>query len=191
MTMYAPLPGQDLLPMELPESTSSRADSRAKTLVTLGTNLGLTPAQDPACTLKSLGLLASYDQISSFWKTSQHCFLALPTGQDGGLAEFSGTWPRSGLMRNGTAYALEPLDFHKSVTGFGYWPTPTKSDGKRLSLKLHSLTKRVRFTTGNKWNYMEHAAETLDGFPSPELGEWVMGYPRNWTLPELKASEIL
>jgi hypothetical protein len=66
-----------------------------------------------------------------------------------------------------------------------------KSDGKRLSLKLHSLTKRVRSVNGNKWNFAEHAAEMLDGYPSPEIAEWVMGFPRNWTLPEPNAAETL
>jgi hypothetical protein len=94
------------------------------------------------------------------------------------------------MTRNGTAYALAPVDYHKSVTVFGCWPTPTASDGKRLTFKLHSLTKRVRSVNGNKWNFTEHAAETLDGFPSPEIGEWIMGFPRNWTLIEQEPPAI-
>ncbi len=174
--------------MELP-LMSSREASHAKTLAMPATRTELATEPAAAFTQKSSGWLANYDQNSSSWRTSQHCFLDQATGQGGGLAEFSGTWPRSGLMRSGTAFALAPLDCHKSVTVSGCWPTPTKSDGKRLTLKLHSLTKRVRSVNGNKWNFAEHAAEMLDGYPSPEIGEWVMGFPRNWTLPEPNVSE--
>src|SRR5579871_3203682 len=47
-------------------------------------------------------LLARFDHATSLWKTSQLCL-------DGVLETFSETWPRSGLMRNGTAYRLPPL----------------------------------------------------------------------------------
>lgn len=164
--------------------------SHAKTSLTRDARLDSLRGQEADSIRKSSAFLANYDHDSSSWKTSQHCLVALANGQAGGLAEFSGTWPRSGMTRNGTAYELEPVDCHKSVTVSGSWPTPTKSDAKRLSLKLSSLTKRVRFVNGNKWNFAEHAAEMLDGYPSPELAEWVMGYPRNWTLPELEPAEI-
>jgi len=173
---------------ELP-LTSSQAGSRAKTSATLATKAELNEAPAAASILRSSVWLANYDQDTSSWKTSQRCFLDQATGPGGGLAEFSGTWPRSGMMRNGTVFELAPLDCHSSVTVSGSWPTPTKSDGKRLSLKIHSLIKRVRFVVGNKWNFAEHAAEMLDGYPSPEIAEWIMGFPRKWTLPERNAAE--
>jgi integrase len=46
--------------------------------------------------------LASFDPDTSSWRTSQLSLL-------GGLDEFSGTWPRSGMTRSGTAYQLQPL----------------------------------------------------------------------------------
>jgi hypothetical protein len=73
--------------------------------------------------LSLLGSLASFDPASSSWKTSQ-------TSLFGGLTEFSETWPRSGLMRNGTAYQLAPLAPLTNATEFGLLPTPTSGSGR-------------------------------------------------------------
>jgi len=58
------------------------------------------PARDYG--LSTPDLLASYDRDTSSWRTSQACFLEE-------WATFSESWPRSGMMRNGTAYQLPPL----------------------------------------------------------------------------------
>ena len=73
-------------------------------------------------------LLASYDPATSSWRTSQLCL-------DGDLSEFSETWPRSGLMRNGIAYRLPPLAPLTAGTECGSWPTPdamVANDGEDL-----------------------------------------------------------
>jgi hypothetical protein len=83
------------------------------------------PESEPALTAsgRDSGLslpesFASYDPESCLWKTSQGCFIA-------DLAEFSATWPHSGLMRNGTAYRLRRLVPRISARGSSLWPTPT------------------------------------------------------------------
>lgn len=63
------------------------------------------------------GSLASFDPDTSSWRTSQLSLL-------GGLDEFSETWPRSGMTRNGTAYRLQPLAPLTGGTGSGLLPTP-------------------------------------------------------------------
>ena len=68
-----------------------------------------------------------------------------------------------------------------SVNAFGSWPTPTKSDAKRCGdLKLHSLGKRAQ-EDGAHWNFAEHVAAELDGYPNPEFVELLMGWPKGWT----------
>jgi len=62
-------------------------------------------------------LLARYDPSTQSWRTSQLCL-------DGELSVFSETWPRSGLIVNGTAYQLPPLVRLTDATGSGSWPTP-------------------------------------------------------------------
>ena len=78
------------------------------------------PALSPAYGRSTPELLARYDPATSSWRTSQLCL-------DGELSEFSETWPRSGLMRNGTAYLLPPLVRVTDEIDFGSWPTPRTS----------------------------------------------------------------
>jgi hypothetical protein len=70
-------------------------------------------------------LLARSDQSSSLWKTSQTCAVE-------GLATYSQTWPRSGMMRNGIAYRLPPLAPTTFETASGSLPTPTAQGLKSL-----------------------------------------------------------
>lgn len=60
---------------------------------------------------------ATYDRGGCCWKTFQGCL-------DGGWATFSGTWPRSGMTRNGIAFrrcsSVPPI----YATGSGLWRTP-------------------------------------------------------------------
>jgi hypothetical protein len=55
------------------------------------------------------------------WRTSQLSLLEE-------WSVFSGTWPRAGMTRSGTAYPLRPLAPLTAATGSGLWPTPSKSD---------------------------------------------------------------
>lgn len=108
-----------LLPMELP-SMSSVADFHAKTLVTPVMER-VSKVSAPAYGARSLDLLANYDRHTSSWRTSQRCLVE-------GWTVFSETWPRSGMMRNGIAFRLQPLAPVTSGTEFGLWPTPAASD---------------------------------------------------------------
>jgi hypothetical protein len=56
------------------------------------------------------------------WKTYQRSLLE-------GWTEYSQSWPRSGLMRNGIASQLPTLARRISGTGSSYWPTPKSSQG--------------------------------------------------------------
>jgi hypothetical protein len=76
---------------------------------------------------------ASFDPDSSSWKTSQGS-LGLTEGSE----TYSGTWPRSGMTRSGTAYALPTLARRTRGSAFSSWPTPESSDslGGRRSKEL-------------------------------------------------------
>jgi hypothetical protein len=97
--------------------TSSPAASPAKT--------SATPAKAPGSTgharvfgTSTPDSFASYDPATSSWRTSQLSLLEE-------WSEFSETWPRSGMTRNGTAYRLQPLAPLTGGTGSGSLPTPT------------------------------------------------------------------
>jgi len=114
-------------------------------------------------------LLAKYDQDSLLWRTSQTC---LTVEKEGGLAEFSGTWPRSGMMRNGIVYRLPPLVPRMSGKEYGSWPTPQASDNRKVISTFGSCLRSKKAIP---------ELGTLDGWINPVLSEWLMGYPDNWT----------
>jgi hypothetical protein len=77
---------------------------------------------------KLLGLLANYDPPSQSWRTSQICLVALATGLADGLAEYSGTWPNSGMMLNGKTFQRQPWALPIAANASGSLPTPVKYD---------------------------------------------------------------
>ena len=97
------------------------ADSLAPTSVSPD-NRPESTALNPAYGTNSLALLATFDLNTRSWRTSQRCFLA--TEADG-LAEFSETWPRSGILRSGIVYQRPPLTRLTGETASGSLLTPT------------------------------------------------------------------
>jgi hypothetical protein len=89
-------------------------------------------------------LLANYDPASSSWRTSQLCL-------DGALTEFSETWPRSGLMQNGTAYLLPPLVPLTAETDFGSWLTPQAQDAKHSGLAASDQSRDLLAVQVQMW----------------------------------------
>ena len=142
-------------------------------------------------------LLARYDPASSSWRTSQHSLL-------GGLETFSETWPRSGMMRNGTAFRLQPLAPLTGEIGSGLLATPTtKGNQLALSMMKHPSCRRMAaLRTPNagspKWRF---SWQELGGSSNPYRGtefgalkihpwewEWMMGFPKDWTACEPSAT---
>jgi hypothetical protein len=80
-------------------------------------------ASDQAYGRSSPESLARFDPSTASWRTSQLCL-------DGEWETFSATWPRSGTMRSGTAYRLQPLVPLTAEIESGSWlPTPTGQGG--------------------------------------------------------------
>lgn len=102
--------------------TCSVEDSRVRTSVTLATEKALTE-NAPAFGLSLLDSLARFDPDTSSWKTSQRCLVE-------GLDEFSETWPRAGMTRNGIAFQRQPLVPLTDVIDCGWLPTPTAQGGE-------------------------------------------------------------
>lgn len=115
---------------------------------------------------------AWYDHSTALWRTWQ---LSL----DGEWDVFSGTWPRSGMMRNGIAYQLATLARPTSETVSGLLPTPRKSRG---------YTNPTLGKPRNDCVTTSILGEPVLGMrPTPEFVEWKMGFPIGWT--ELSSSE--
>lgn len=185
-------------------SMSSREGSRARTSAWLASGPG--SEKEPAAdyTPKSSDLLATYDLASSSWRTSQTCLLALVSGEADGLAEFSETWPRSGMMQSGTVYRRETLARPTSEIVSGLWPTPAAKDWKdcgapsemlRKSPTLGALLlaptprKSRGYTAYSTEGYAPSLTEWISGQrgpanngqkPNPSFVEWMMGFPIGW-----------
>jgi hypothetical protein len=123
--------------------------------------------------------LARFDRDTSSWRTSQLCL-------GGDFAEFSETWPRSGMTRSGTAYQLPPLAPLTDATESGSWPTPRSNGatgpgrGPNLQGGMN-LQSAVFFHTPRT---TPRSARELDGESplgfgglNPTWVEWLMGYP--------------
>jgi DNA (cytosine-5)-methyltransferase 1 len=158
--MSAALPQSDLDQTEFPWMSSAE-DFLAKTLVTPGKAQGLR-AQDQDYGAKSPAWLASYDRNTSSWKMSQHSLVE-------GLDEFSETWPRSGMMRNGIAYQLPPLALRTDATGSGLWPTPLVVDtGLTTDLdKIQARRERIKAKGINGNGFGLSLGEAARLWPTP------------------------
>ncbi len=108
-------------------------------------------------------------------------------GQESGLAEFSATWPRSGMMRNGTVYQLEPLVSPMREIASGLLPTPTASDYIRIRFSREQTLKSDFGSNVNSVNYWTH--QNLGCPQNAAITEKLMGYPKQWTNADLERSE--
>ena len=92
--------------------------------------------------------------------------------------KFLGASLRSGTMRNGIVYPLQPLAPLTEEIASGLLPTPTTM-GNQLakSMQKHQGCRLLSKMAGG-----------TGGMVSPKMYEWMMGYPTGWT--ELKPSEM-
>ena len=188
MKMSANSPEQDLLPMELP-SMSYAAGSHAKTFPSLGTAQDLPAEPGADFGARSFASLAKYDRASCSWRTSQICLVALLSNQANGLAEFSGTWPNSGLMRSGRTFLRRPWAHRTLGNASGSLPTPTKSDAGigeiscPMTPDANNGKPRKVNANGQTWSAgLGRLFRIATGLPlHPNCPEWMMGFPTDWT----------
>ena len=171
MTMLDASQQNDLFPMEL-ESMSSPEASPAKTSQ-------LQAIKQASQTVRAVGygqsapvLLGSFDPDTPSLKTSQTCLME---NGELGLSEFSGTFPRSGMMRSGTVYQLPNLARTITEIGSGLWPTPdTTSRGARASdLVVNSSTVQRRDSGQKRGMDLQTAVKF---WPTPSTRDYKGGY---------------
>lgn len=153
---YAPLTddhGAALLTWYLEASRARTFPLREKAPALMGS----APDSGGKCT----GLLAKYDRNMSLWRTPQCSLLA-------GLDVFLGTWPRSGMMRNGWCWERTTWVPRMSVSACGYLlSTPPLGQGMKFA------TPQARdFRTGEarRWDNPARSRNLNDQiakFPTP------------------------
>ena len=111
-------------------------------------------------------LLGSFAQFGHDGWSSKTSQLSLLEGSE----PFSETWPKSGLMRNGTAYRLQPLVRRIDGNASGLWPTPVANQQAAASIPaLLNEAKRLHLR-GQCPLATQVAAEHVTGhrmWPSP------------------------
>jgi hypothetical protein len=138
--------------------------------------------------------LARYDRGTHSWKTPQCSLLE-------GLDEFSETWPRWGMMRDGVCWAQVTPERHTEESEFGFshlWPTPTvcgnynrkgssatSGDGLATAVKMWPTPTAHNAKETNAKSEAERNTPTLaaqvGGTLNPTWVEWLMGWPPGWT----------
>ncbi len=105
---------------------------------------------------------------------------------DGSLVEFCETWPRAGMMWNGTVYQQQPLVPLTGGIEYSLWPTPRASaiESRPNQRGGRVLEEEVLIVEG-----LRHRGEYLPMSQrgngrlrmTPEFVEWLMGFPDGWT----------
>lgn len=152
--------------------------SRARTLALQEKGLDWT-AKAQGYGEKWRGLLGRFDPVTCSLKTAQ---LSLVEG----LTESCLTLPRWGLMLNGELYQQPIPALCISEKGFGYWPTPDASSGKRgFSKTIAEKVARgdktrksgAKIGTSLAWEPRLLADYQPGRRINPEFEEWLMGWP--------------
>ncbi len=136
-------------------------------------------ASTPDSGWKWPGSLARYDRDSSMWRTRQCSLL-------GDWDEYSETWPRWGLMRDGELLGETISEPQTSESESGYWPTP-KHGPIDASCTMETALKWADKSQQDNLSYAVAKAEHQEGrhMPHGQLNptwvEWLMGWPIGWT----------
>ena len=200
MTMFEQSQQSDWLQTEL-ELMSLQEDSPAKTSASQGTEQEYKAERAVAYGQSAPVCLGSFDLNTPSLKTSQTCLME---SGELGLSEFSGTFPRSGMMRNGTVFQLPNLARTITEIGSGLLPTPAAStggttpnwqpirpSGARAQMTLQQFVRIWPTPTAHNAKEGAYPSEynrntpTLSaqagGALNPVWVEWLMGFPIDHT----------
>jgi hypothetical protein len=109
------------------------------------------------------------EQLS--WRTWQRCLLE-------GWIEFSGRWPRSGMMLNGIAYRLPTLVPRIDETDCLLLPTVVASEWRGSASRRFLGSPLFR---GSKMSEGLRTCQSDAIYTHPNFAEAAMGFPLGWT----------
>jgi len=110
---------------------------------------------------------AKYDPVSRSWKTRQRSL-------DGGLVEFSETWPKWGMAVDGESWGQVNAGPGIIESEYGFLPTPTRSD-------YHGYKCRDKGKRNIRLNHYLFLEGREDLSHSATFREWMMAWPIGWT----------
>ena len=113
----------------------------------------------------STGPFAQFGPDGLLLKMSQGCFQST---MDGSLQEYSKTFPKQGMMRNGALSALRRSEHHTSGKDCSSWPTPTES------MQTVGDMEQARYA-GNDPRRPSYAKANRTKWPTPNAGDGKRG----------------
>jgi hypothetical protein len=162
----------------LEQLTLSLEGFPAKTSAAQVAALALERALDRVYSGKCFASLQKYGKSKddfhiSYLKTSRGFSADLRKIRANGLANFSGPWPKSGMMQSGYVYPLPQSAHLINGNGSALLPTPTKHLSKEGGFPGEYLRNTPLLT-----------AQVVGGglgFLNGDFTEWMMGYPKGHT----------
>jgi len=161
MTMLEHSQQNDWLQTEL-ESMSSQGASPAKTLALPESKPEWAKVPEADYGRSVPVYLGTFAHDMPYLKTSQH---SLVETMGDGLSRFFGTFPRSGMMRNGTVYQLPNLARTTTEIGSGLLPTP------RAQEKAEKLLPPSRKNSPDKCTLSQAIHHPFYATPNAGLGK--------------------
>ena len=131
---------------------------------------------DQDCGPRWHGSLARCSPPASGWKTRQ-CSLF------GGLTEFSGTWPRWGMMHDGELFQRDTPGHLINGNDAGFLPTPKASDYK---VDVNDSGEYARRTVAAGFQdalpfWIKRRWPGRRGVTNLDFVDWLMGWPIGWS----------
>lgn len=126
--------------------------------------------KEAAYGLKCSELYGKLDLVTYSLKTAQ-CSLF------GDLSKSYATFPKSGMMRNGSVYLAPTLAYNRIGSDYIVLPTPAKSTANGAIRNRYFGSPTYR---GNIHEYIRDG-EQDSLYPHPNLLESLMGFPIGWT----------
>ena len=121
------------------------------------------------CGLPRSESFAKYDPDSASWRTSGDFF---PSMTEHTSVEYSGNFPKQGMMRDGVCYQLEIAAHRTSANGSGLWLTPRASD-TGIAESVEAFQKRMNTKKGCS------RGEACAGSLSSQVAS-----PKTWPTPD-------
>lgn len=149
--------------------TSLVEDFRVKTSV-LPENVKVLRESAPGCGVRCTELYGKLDLNTSSLKIRQ---LSLFPVSNKSYA----TFPKSGMMRNGSVYRAPTLEYNRVGSDYIVLPTPTKSTANGACKNRYFGSPTYR---GNIHEYIRDGEQDSQ-YPHPDLLESLMGFPTGWT----------
>ncbi len=115
---------------------------------------------------------AWYDRDTSSWRTCLGCFREILVISE----QYSETWPKAGILFDGTAYQLPSLVHPTKETGSGLWRSPASRDGEGGVMEMgegksghYKLRDHVQEINQHVWPTLGTMAK-YNLWPTPRAG---------------------